>query len=152
MLPFDTYPHKGRQLLGVARGANSRHEYCHTLMQLTGQRCCAYCDAGLTATYQVWLTLVADHVIPTSVCKLAGIPEIWYEDYSNLVLACAACNGFCNRYRPTFSVVPPDTLEAFYELRDKVFAERRKLIIAKHEEERQFFNGRSWELPVSKNE
>lgn len=152
MLPFDLYPSGGRQLLGMPRGANARHEYGLKLMQLTGQRCCAYCDADLTATYQMWLTLVLDHVIPVKLCKSTHIPGKWCWDYSNAVLACAACNGFCNRYSPTFNIVPPDTLEAFYELRDKIFVERKKLIAARHEEERQFFNGKSWELSVDKSE
>lgn len=150
MLPFDLYPGVGRQLLGAPKGANARHEYGPKLMRLTGQKRCAYCNSDLTATYQMWLTLVVDHVVPIKLCKSAHIPEEWCWDYSNAVLACAACNGFCNRYSPTF--VPPDTLQDFYDLRDRIFDERKKLIAARHEEERRFFNGRSWEAPVGKSD
>ena len=151
MLPFDSYPHGGRQLLGVTKGANARHEYGHKFMQLTGQRRCAYCGTDLAATYEAWLTLVLDHAIPVSLCNSIQIPQQWCWDYSNAVLSCGACNGFCNRYSPTFKVVPPNTLEDFYDLRDKIFDERKKLIAARHEEERQFFNARSWEIPTKNN-
>jgi len=147
VLPFDLYPEGGHQLLGAPKGANARQEYGHKLMQLTGQRHCAYCDTDLTATYQVWLTLVVDHVIPLTLCKSTHIPENWCWDYSNMVLACAACNGFCNRYSPSFTIAPPETLEAFYSLRDRIFGERKKLIAKRHDAERQFFNERSWETP-----
>jgi hypothetical protein len=114
-------------------------------MQLTGQRHCAYCDTELTATYQVWLTLVLDHVIPVKLCKSLHIPADWCWNYSNAALACAACNGFCNRYSPTFDIVPPDTMAAFCDLRDKIFEERKQLIAARHKEEREFFDRRLWE-------
>jgi hypothetical protein len=96
--------------------------------------------------------MVVDHVIPISVFKPAHIREDWCWDYSNLVLACAACNGFCNRYSPSFSIVPPVTLDAFYNLRDRIFDERKRRIARRHEEERQFFNGRPWERPVGERD
>jgi hypothetical protein len=130
MLPFDLYPDGGRQLMKAGKGASARHEYGSELMQRTGQRRCAYCETDLTATYQTWLTMVVDHVIPIKLCKSSHIRESWCWDYSNAVLACAACNGFCNRYSPSFHIVPPETLEAFYDLRDKIFNERKKLIAA----------------------
>jgi hypothetical protein len=145
MAPFDLYPHGGRQLFGVPKSANARHEYVLKLMRLTGQRRCAYCGADLTASYQAWLTLVLDHVIPVNVCKSTNIPNQWCWDYSNTVLACSACNGFCNRYIPTFNIARPDTLDAFYELRDRIFGERKTLIAARHEDERLFFDGKPWE-------
>ena len=146
MLPFDSYPGRGRELLGIMRGSNARREYGPELMRRTGQRRCAYCDTDLTATYPLWLTLVVDHVVPISICQAINIPSDWCWDHSNTVLACGACNGFCNRYRPTFGIVPPPTLEAFYDLRDRIFGERKALISARHEEERKFFDKRSWEL------
>jgi hypothetical protein len=89
--------------------------------------------------------MVIDHVIPIALCKSTRIPGNWRWDYSNTVLACAACNGFCNRYSPKFTIAPPETLEDFYNLRDKIFDERKKLIAERHKEEREFFNGRPWE-------
>jgi hypothetical protein len=95
---------------------------------------------------------VVDHVIPTSICKSNNIRDEWCWDYSNTVLACAVCNGFCNRYRPTFQIVPPVTLEAFYSLRDTIFDERKKLISARHNEERQFFNGIGWRAEAGRGD
>jgi hypothetical protein len=48
--------------------------------------------------------------------------------------------------RPDFAIDPPDTLDAFYDLRDKIFIERRKLITERHEAERNFFDGSPWLL------
>ena len=115
-------------------------------MRLTGQKCeCAYCGTSLSAPYEAWLGMVLDHVVPIKLCKSGHVPDDWCEDYSNRVLACAACNGFCNRYSPSFDIAPPAMLEAFFSLRDKIFVERKKLIAERHKEERQFFNGRSWQ-------
>ena len=133
--------------MGAWRGANARHEYGLEFMRLTGQRRCAYCDTDLTSTYQLWLTLVLDHVIPVKMCKSLGVPSDWCWDYSNAALACAACNGFCNRYAPTFAIVPPGTLEDFWDLRDKVFEERKQMIAARHKEEHDFFEQRPWNVP-----
>jgi len=89
--------------------------------------------------------MALDHVVPVSVCIALAIPEDWREDCSNKVLACAACNGFHNRYRPTIEVNQPVTLAAFYDLRDHVFAERRTLIEASHAAEQEFFETKPWE-------
>src|SRR5208283_4566111 len=110
---------------------------------------CAYCDADLTATYEAWLTMTIDYVIPASVCTSMNIPEDWCWDYSNAVLACAACNGFCNQYMPG-NIGAALTLEDFYDIRDSIFSERKELILAKHEEERRFFNSRPWEQRAAK--
>jgi hypothetical protein len=89
--------------------------------------------------------MVLDHVVPASVCQTIKIPNEWCGDFSNTVLACAACNGFCNRYGIPAGTVPPATLEAFYNFRDRIFAERKKKIAEKREEERQFFSDKPWE-------
>jgi 5-methylcytosine-specific restriction endonuclease McrA len=145
MVPFDRYPGEGRELLGRVAGANCRHEYGLAFMQRTGQTRCAYCDADFAASYETWLTMALDHVVPASVCDSMAIPENWGEDYSNRVLACAACNGFRNRYSPIDNIAWPTTLEAFYDLRDRIFAQRRKLIADSHKAERAFFDSRPWE-------
>jgi len=145
MLPFNSYPGGGRQRLGPPKGSNCRREYGPQFMRLTGKTHCAYCDTDFTAAYEIWLTMVLDHVIPASVCLSMHIPSEWCEDFSNTVLACAACNGFCNRYSLPIGIVPPITREAFYDLRDRIFCERKKLIAERHKEEREFFKGRPWE-------
>lgn len=42
-------------------------------------------------------------------------------------------------------IVQPLALELFYELRDRIFAERKELIAASHQAERAFFEARPWE-------
>ena len=145
MEPFDSYPQRGRALLGGVKGANCRHEYGLRFMQITGQTRCAYCGVDFGASYEVWLTMARDHVVPTSACVKMGLPAEWREDCTNRVLACAACNSFCNRYEPPAHLPAPQTLEAFFDLRDTVFRERQARIAARHEEEKTFFNSRPWE-------
>jgi hypothetical protein len=78
MEPFDSYPGGDGQLLGFSKGSNCRHQYGLAFMQRTGQKLCAYCGSDFTATYEQWLTMALDHVIPLSVCKARGIPEVWF--------------------------------------------------------------------------
>ena len=146
-LPFRDYPGGGRKLIGARRGANCRHEYGREFMHKTGQHRCAYCGIDLTASYENWLTMTLDHVVPVSVGKALEIPKEWLEDYSNAVLACAACNTFANHYRPDRSVSAPQSFLAFFALRDRIFAERHKLIAEVRREERRYFDSRPWEGP-----
>lgn len=139
MTVFELYPGKGRKSLGIVRGSNSRHEYCSKLIQLTGQKCCAYCGIDLVETYDAWLSMVLDHVVPVSVCKVLNIPVELAWDYSNTVLACAACNGFCNRYRPSVASIDPTNLNDFYNLRDQIFLERKAKIQERRENEKQYY-------------
>ena len=146
MKPFDDYPGCGRTLIGLVKGANCRHEYGLAFMKKTGQTKCAYCcQADFASSYKTWLTMALDHVIPASVCVKWGIPAEWREDCANIVLACSACNSFHNRYKPSPEFTIPETIEAFFALRDRVFSERKKLIMDRHAEERDFFDSRPWE-------
>jgi len=104
MQPFDSYPHQGRALLGVVKGSNCRHGYGLRFMQVTGQTSCAYCGRNFVDSYENWLNIALDHVIPISVCSGLGFAAEWVDDYANKVLACSACNGFRNRFRPPFDV------------------------------------------------
>ena len=92
--------------------------------------------------------MVLDHAIPTSICVSLSVPSKWRWDFSNAVLACATCNGFRNRYEAPDNIVRPVTLEAFYDLRDKIFVERKKRILERHERELRFFNERPWDSQV----
>lgn len=113
-------------------------------MKTTGVTNCAYCGLDLTARFEDWLTMVLDHVVPQSVCKNMEIAGSWVWDYSNAVLACCACNGFCNRYKPKEACTVPMTLAEFYDLRDRIFLERQPLILARREAERTFFKTKPW--------
>jgi len=74
------------------------------------------------------------------------LPAEWQEDCTNKVLACAACNTFRNRYKPAKEMPVPESLQEFLDFRDAVFAERKALIAARHEEERAFFDRHLWEV------
>ncbi|MCA0455749.1 MAG: hypothetical protein LCI00_17365 [Chloroflexi bacterium] len=148
MLPFENYPDQGRMLIGRVRGSNCRHGYGLEFMQLTKQTTCAYCGTDLATTYESWLTMALDHVVPRDTCVRLQVCEEWYEDYSNRVLSCTACNTFGNRYQPE-QFECPSTLEAFYHWRDSVFIARRKNILEKHKEERAYFDQKLWIMTAS---
>jgi hypothetical protein len=145
MLPFEDYPGGGRVLLGRVGGANCRRGYGLKFMQKTKQTHCAYCGLDFASSYQNWLQMALDHVVPTSVGKCLGVSNEWVDDMANKVLACAACNGFGNRYKAAVGTICPSTLEAFFDLRDAIFTERKMLVAKRHEDERAFFERRLWE-------
>jgi hypothetical protein len=146
-LVFDQYPGGGRKSLGTARGSNCRAEYGAEFMRITGQTKCAYCGTDLTASYEVWLTMALDHVVPTSICKIMDIDRAWCDDYSNMVLACAACNGFCNRYNTIPETGRIESPGDLYDLRNRIFLDRKLKIEARHVSERKLFAKRPWERP-----
>lgn len=145
MLPFDSYPDVGKALLGRVTGSNCRHGYGMTFMQVTGQISCAYCGLDFVASFEAFLQMALDHVVPKSVCKTLALPDDWIEDCINKVLACSACNGFDNRFTLQEPCACPPTLEAFCDLRDRIFAERKARIAACRDKEQEFFNRRLWE-------
>ena len=142
--PFESYPGQGRALLGKCSGANCRREYGLKFMRRTGQRHCAYCGTDLTSTYDRWLSMAIDHVVPVSVCRRLNIPSEWAEDCVNKVLACGACNSFENRFSALELVDCPTDLETFIAIRDRLFIQRKLLIARKHVAEREFFDGSPW--------
>lgn len=144
MNPFERYPNRGRVLLGRRTGANARHEYGLRLQRITGQSFCTYCGLDLVSDYAHWLLLAVDPVVPAKVAKRLGISAEFSEDLINLVLSCAACNGFDNRFRVDRDPQPTWTVDGFADLRDHVFAERRPRIAACHERERRLFESKAW--------
>ena len=148
MEPFDSYPKNGREHLGQVKGANCRHEYGLKFMQKTKQTKCAYCGVDFSTSFETWLTMSLDHVVPVSVCTKLGISLDKREDVTNMVLSCGACNAFCNRYKPKEGIREPEGWEEFYDLRDRIFTERKGLIEKSRKEEETFFNKRLWEKPL----
>lgn len=144
MQPFDSYPHGGRTLLGRRSGGNARWEYGLKLQRLTGQTRCAWCDVDLVSDYHHWLLLTVDHVVPTAEAGRLGIPFDLSEDYLNLVLSCAGCNGFDNQYRSMRALRQAWSIEDFVALRDAVFLERRPRIAQRRHRELEFFESRPW--------
>ncbi len=146
MKPFDDYPYDGKSFLPIPRGTNCRRGYGLDFMRITKQTRCAFCErVDFTTSYGNWLEMTLDHVIPVSICKELGISSNWRDSSSNRVLACTACNGFKNRYRPSFSFDAPDSLETFFSLRDRIFLERKQLILQAHREDEAFFETHPWE-------
>ena len=139
MEPFDSYPKKGRELTEKITGGACRRGYGRKFIKNTKQKKCAYCGENLVAEYKKWLNMAIDHVIPVNLCNKWRLQEEWIEDYANKVLACNACNSFCNRYEPPKAISRPKTLKAFFVIRNKIYQERKKKILDKHIEEREFF-------------
>ena len=133
MKPFDDYPQGGYTILRKLRGGNARRGYGHWLVE-HGQSCCAYCGTSLVDSYEHWLLLTVDHVIPVSDKDRKGghwlgIPRNWHESYSNIVLACSGCNGFRNHYKVSQQERKESWKESeFFELRDRVFQEKKAQI------------------------
>jgi hypothetical protein len=145
MMPFDQYPDEGNELLGKCGGANCRHEYGLKLQQLTGQVSCAYCGLSLVDTYEHWLLMSVDHVIPTGTGLVFGIEPTWLEDFCNTVLCCSGCNGFRCRFEVPSTLMIPTDVRGFVTLRDTIFAIRKELILAKLATERAFYQSQPWE-------
>lgn len=145
MKPFDDYPEGGYTILRKLKGANARREYGHWLVT-HGQSSCAYCGMSLVDSYQHWLLLTVDHVIPVSDKDRRGghrlgIPKQWHESYSNIVLACSGCNGFRNRYEVSWQEPEEYWKESdFFEFRDRVFREKSALIKEARNSEISFYN------------
>ena len=144
MMPFDAYPHRGRRQIGGLTGHSCRHEYGLKLQRLIGLNKCAYCGLNLVDTYDHWLMLTVDHVVPSHGGEELGISSDWLEDYWNTVLCCSACDAFGNPFPLGPDVTCPDTIEEFLALRDRIFVERKKIILRNHEEELAFFDKRPW--------
>lgn len=138
-LPFSTYPNKEDELRkSIWTGGNCRHEYGLKFIQETHQTCCAYCGKPLTECYDAWVTMVIDHVVPVSVFKRLNMEMEFCRSLANMVLSCAACNGFDNRYKLPLER-KATTFQEFLALRDEVFIARKERIQRKHESERKFF-------------
>lgn len=139
MEDFDSYPNGGRQLFKrVPRGKTTRLKSAPWFIRHTGQTACAYCNNDLVGLFEDWLQISLDHVVPKHVCKRFELKKDWTEDLTNHVLACGACNGLDNQYEPQ-NAQCPQSLEDFYNLRDRIFPERNKLIRERRDSQRVFF-------------
>jgi hypothetical protein len=144
MMPFDAYPHRGRRPIGLKNGENCRHEYGLRLQRLTRLNVCAYCGLSLIDTYDHWLKMSVDPVIPSNVGNAIGLPTDWLDDYCNMVLCCSACSEFGKRHEPKADPTAPATFEVFLAQRDSIFTERKTLILRCHEKELAFYDQQPW--------
>jgi len=90
----------------------------------------------MAASFESRLQLSVDQVIPRQMVTL-GYPVDLVEDITNLVTCCRACNDFGNRFVVTDPAPTSDS--AFYDLRDRVFANRKAMILAKRAQERAIY-------------
>lgn len=144
-LPFSKYPDQGRQLLGKRSVDNSRRGYGLKLQSMTGQAACAYCGVSLIDTFEHWLLLQVDHVVPRKMGNRLRLPDEWLENYSNTVIACSACNSCENQFDDPDIINAPQTEDEFFDLRDAVLAKRKPRIIQCRSLEKSFFEGKPWE-------
>jgi 5-methylcytosine-specific restriction endonuclease McrA len=144
MKPFETYPLGGNSKLGGCKDTNCRHGYGLKLQRLTGQTVCAYCGQNLVDTYEHWLLMSVDHVIPVKEGKNLGITKEWVDDFANWVLCCSACNGFGNRWKLPEGTTRPVDFAAFAKLRDAVFEQRKKVILECHLKEQDYYKSKPW--------
>lgn len=135
-LPFDGYEGGGRRLLGRPSGGDgsSRRGYGVPVFAQCGSNC-VYCGSG--GPYEAWLNLSVDHVVPRGDGRTLGYPVEWIEDIANLVTCCRVCNEFLNGYR--VNEPPPATLDEFFDLRDRHFVAKHERVLARHEQERAWY-------------
>lgn len=136
MSPFDQYPGGGYQLQGVPQVGDNRvrHGYGPPVFRCCGWSC-AYCGRNLRDTYESWLDIQVDHVVPWNAGDLA-VPIEWLGDLTNQVTCCAACNAFLNGFRVK---EPVPSVSDFFGLRDQMFLAKKEHAARRHEQEREFW-------------
>jgi hypothetical protein len=100
-------------------------------------------------TFEHWLLMSIDHVLPISEARRLGVPQRFVEDAINRVLCCSGCNGFDNRYRSSALAQPTWEFHEFLDLRDQIFIDRRRLIADRRRSEMTLFQSRPWEKPLA---
>jgi hypothetical protein len=146
MMPFDAYPHRGRRPIGRLTGTNCRHEYGLRLQRLIGLNKCAYCSLSLVDTYDHWLMLSVDHILPNHAGAELGVQPEWLDDYWNTVLCCSACAAFGSLLPLETDVTSPKSAEEFLSLRDQIFVERKRMILLSHEHDLAFYDDKPWRV------
>ena len=111
---------------GTARGGYGREVF-----ERDGYRC-RYCRYDLGGSYRGWLQLSVDHILPAQMTK-AGYPAELIHDVTNLVTCCRSCNDFGNRWRVSDPF--PGAGAPFFDLRDRVFLQRRARLALRHRAE-----------------
>ena len=150
MLSFEKYPGKGRELLGTGKMLKREfaREVYEILYQLTGQDSCAYCGNKLLESFERWQVLAIDHVIPDETGKQKGIRDEWLQDLSNAVFSCVPCNRYKNKYQLLPAEACPESPAAFFDLRDRVFTERRELAARQRAKDLKGYQSHPWLLPL----
>jgi len=119
----------------VTGDGTARHGYGVPVFEQCGYAC-VYCGLDMLTTYEAWLQLSVDHVVPRQMIA-AGYPKLWIEDMANLVTCCRSCNEFGNHFRLDDAV--PASPAGFFDLRDRVFVQRRARLALAHARERRAY-------------
>ena len=121
----------------VANGANCRNGYGVPVIKYW-EPSCAYCGKDLMESYDNWLDLSVDHVVPICCQKTWG-PECreWIESMANAVPCCRACNEFLNGFRAPETA--PASESEFISLRNKELARKREHALQRHQQEQAAF-------------
>lgn len=141
--PFDLYEHGGTVPLGRPKTSTSRTGYAVDVVRRSGPQC-VYCDRDLIESYEAWLDLSVDHVVPTSTSWYDNCAD-WLEDFFNIVTCCRACNEFLNRYKCKAPV--PKNLSEFLAIRDSVYEDKRGRTRKRHREERRWYEDWKRRMP-----
>ena len=138
MTPFESYSRGGREPLGSPRTGDGtcRHGYGPPVFSQCGSAC-VYCGRELLDSYEAWLDVSIDHVVPRSVSWYSRCRP-WVDDLFNLATCCRACNEFLNQFKCGDS--EPATLNAFLTIRDRVFAAKHAHANQRHNEERSWYD------------
>lgn len=140
--PFDQYPIENPELFAIRKIINTREHNAPEFIRLTGLKKCAYCELDLSC-FNNWVNVQLDHVIPKhmyfELSKVPNFPSAWIVSYANMVLACSACNGFCNRNKQTIPLDGEIDKRKFMSLVKEVFLERKKNIYQKRIHAELFF-------------
>ena len=115
----------------VSYSGESLRGYGHQIYQRDGFKC-VYCGADGSKSFDTWLTLTCDHLLPK------GYPERENEDF--IVTACNFCNVAENRY---FSKVEKLGLKFDGLTREQLISQRKPFV----EEVRRKFK-EFWEKEV----
>ncbi len=147
MEPFDRYPKWLEDNPRCLFGSGSRTGYGLVLQQITRQTSCAYCGLSLVDSYEHWLLLSVDHVIPQHMARHDGWRE-WADNANNMVICCSGCNGFLNGYRLKPEPSAPTSFAEFAELRNDVFAAKRVYAQSQRALAESFYSSKPWEREV----
>jgi hypothetical protein len=93
---------------------------------------CAYCGIYVAETYELSLRFTADHIIPQRMID-HGYRQVWIDDLVNLVACCPECHELDLGFQ--LDTPAPRTKNGFFDLRDRVFVQRKARIAVRRAEQ-----------------